>query len=101
MPPQTSRKYDPASLARNSRELYRGRNIPAQMPILKGNGSYALVAIICGTTWEYGQYIHNANFYQELLRHAAKGQQFRITSLRSIHHIILAESVLEYRLPTK
>jgi hypothetical protein len=89
-----SKKFDPASLKANGRLMFNRDMIPPEMPVLKGD--YVLVAILCGHSWHYGQFIHNPGFYHALLRHAAHGQEFKVTGLYSIHRNVLAHSVSEY-----
>ncbi len=96
---RTSRKFDAVSLAQCGKLLYGPNDIPTNMPTMRGNGEYVLVAILSGTAWQYGQFVHNSSFYQELLKHSNWGQQFLITSLYSIHRTVLINSVGEYNLP--
>ena len=70
------------ALRKNGRIIFEGRDLPAEMPVMKGG--YSLVAIIGKPDEEYGQVVHNPAFYTNMATLVYE-HGCCITALISIH----------------
>lgn len=83
----TSRKFLASKVEEIGGLLFKHDNVPDKMPVLKG--SYAIIAILSGTNWRFGQFVHNPSFYTELLQQAKTTGGFFVEALYSVHTISL------------